>query len=198
MSNFLSKTFIDSNLSDTVFEILDLGTTTFTGVPIPIVSGLKSLYKTSQELKEKLFYQKLFEFLNEVKDIPQNERIDFHDKISKKGDDVWEKALVLLHDLDNTKKAKICGALFKNAVLNNIDYDDVERLSYVVNVLYYDDIEYFFDIKNNAKLLKQDGRLFKYINLGLVEDDIYYHDSMQKTNGYKISRLGNNFIKFSN
>lgn len=213
MGNVLSESITKSDLSDVLAQVADLTISTITGTSLPVATGLKSLYNATIEIKERLFYKKLLKFLNEIKDIPQSERIVFHDRITKKGSDVWEKMLVLIHDLDNINKATIYGSLLRNAIIGKIDYNDFKRLSYVIEVLYYDDIISFFDMTNAISGNDKNGELFKYLNLGLIKQSVRLsHSNLYNRNtslglhteqeelkediGYSISDLGSILIEF--
>ncbi|WP_025124393.1 hypothetical protein [Myroides odoratimimus] len=208
MSNFLSNSIIESNLGTILAQICDLGISAATGTTIPVASGLKSLYSATVEIKERYFYTKLFEFLDELKDIPQSKRIAFHAEVSKKGDNNWEEMLVLLHDLDNSNKARICGCLLKNTILGNLYYPDFKRLVYVVDRLFYDDLMYFIKTNKNI-ILEKTEKISIFINLGLVEPEEFLENEKNKTklptiseihkglNTYIINNLGEKLRTFS-
>lgn len=170
MNEFVSKALAKDNLSELVTQIGDIAFKQFGESEIineiPFISILKKVYDFSKEIKEVYFYQKLFEFLDQVKDIPIEERKLFLSKIERKGDKVGEKVLVLLNSLDDVGKAKICGLLLKNTILGNIQYDDFKRLTYIIDVLYYDDLKLFMD-KSGVK--STNGISLRYVNLGLMD-----------------------------
>lgn len=118
---------------------------------IPVFGIAFKGYSLYKKLTETFFTKKLLNFLFELKDIPQFERENFISELESKKETskAGEKLLITLNRLNDTEKAAIIGRLFKKTILGKIEFNDFNRLSYIIDNTYIEDLE---SLKNNEYL----------------------------------------------
>ncbi|WP_373399570.1 hypothetical protein V8V91_07665 [Algoriphagus halophilus] len=161
MTNNELGDFIDSNslgesankliksTEETLGAGVDLITTTFTGLPgysllKPFIDGLKD-WKTRVELKQLAYFFKEFESLN------QNERSEFSLMIQNNDEDFTERLFYYISQLNDKKKARLCGKLGVQYARKKIDSDQFMRLIQIVNKANYLDLVSFKDLVDQFK-----------------------------------------------
>ncbi len=110
---------------------------------IPIFGTLYKAFKTTQTIRDAIFAKKLFKFLTQLKDIPQDKRKAFVDKIEEKEGEkvkVGQKLLVIIEQLDDIDKAEIIGNLFCATINEKIEYENFLRLSAMVQRAFLPDL----------------------------------------------------------
>ena len=129
------------------------------GRQIPVFNILHSLYQAGVAIKEQLFIQKIIKFWEPLSNVPYEERLKFVEGIDQnpKQKRVFGETLLLLIDrADSLEKPSILGRLWKHHILENISYEDVMRLSYIVNRVYMSDLNYLTrfssDLKSNPDI----------------------------------------------
>ncbi|WP_316762357.1 hypothetical protein [Pedobacter aquatilis] len=148
--NSIDKSFGETLLSDEALSIvkeyseLGIDSVLKDGLlkDIPLIGTLVSLYKIGGSLKERNEFKKIAVFLNQLSDIPIEQRIAFQKKLEEKDqyrESTFEKVLLLLSRLDETQKAELVGNLFKLYILEVISKEKFLRLSGIVErILLYD------------------------------------------------------------
>jgi hypothetical protein len=140
------------DLSPEILETtLDLLTDSEVLKEIPIFGlGFKS-YSLYQNITEAFFVKKLLKFLYELKEVSFQERQKFIDELESKNETkkAGEKLLVTLNRLNDIEKAEVIGKLFKKTILGEIEFEDFNRLSHIIDNSYINDIKL---LKNNPHL----------------------------------------------
>ena len=167
-----------------------------------------SLYKS---ISESFFTKKLLKFLIELKEIPLLEREEFISQLEfkKETNKAGEKLLITLNRLDDDEKASMIGKLFKYTILGEIEYDDFNRLTYIIDKGYITDLKL---LKDNLYLyhMNDDIKINLY-QIGLIKQsisDIKRERKLQISTGgiqadiqpkltYKINTIGSIFIKYA-
>ncbi len=110
---------------------------------IPFFGTLYRTYRATLSIRENIFAKKVYSFLFQLKDIPQQERKAFTEKVTKDENlkyKLGETLIVLLDKLDNLNKPEIIGNLFKAVIEENLSYDLFLRLSSMVYRAFLPDI----------------------------------------------------------
>jgi len=139
---------------------------------IPIISTIFGSYNAATTIQDKLFVRKLFAFLQELKDVPEDKRID---QIIKIEDDpkyktkVGEKLLHIINKTDDIDKASLVGKFFKAFLENKFDYD-----KFISGVLCIDrtplpELLHFIKSDFNRINLDKDDGASQYVTYGLME-----------------------------
>lgn len=141
----------------------------------PVVGNLVKLIKVGFSVPDKLFLNKLGEFLLELQKIDLAERAKFVDELDndiKHKKKVGANLLILLDRLDDIEKPALIGKLFRAHILGEIDYHTFRRLSAAIDKVFLPDlikIHDFGDDDANAKAGEDDASL-SLINAGLLVD----------------------------
>lgn len=109
------ETIIDSKLPESVFK------------EIPFLSTIFGSYNALKSIQDKLFIKKLLTFLNELKSVSQEQRINQIIKIeddTKYKTKVGEKLLFIISKCDDLDKSSMIGNLFKCYLEEKISYDE--------------------------------------------------------------------------
>ena len=110
----------------------------------------------------------MLKFLFELKDIPFEKRIKFINQLveKKETNKAGEKLMIILNRLNDIEKAKIIGRLFNHTILEEIEFEDFNRLTHIIDNAYINDIKL---LKNNAHLGYIDNDVKSNLSqLGLV------------------------------
>lgn len=143
MSNEIVKSFKQTIASDeTIGLVKDYAEIALDSIlkdgmlkEIPIFGTLVSIYKIGSSLRDRHNFKKIAIFLNGLKDIPEVERQAFLSKLheeDKYRESIFEKILLLLERLDESRKAEFVGNLFKLYIMEVIDKNKFLRLSGIV------------------------------------------------------------------
>ncbi len=112
---------------------------------IPVFNTIVTLYQAGIEIRQQLFIKKVVNFLRELSDTPFEKRQRFVEEIEKnpgKKREFGETLVLLLDRADSIQKPSILGRLLKHHVLGSITYEDVTRLSFIVDRVYISDLNY--------------------------------------------------------
>lgn len=169
----LTKTLANSDLREVTTSIAEsiIDSTMNDGIlkEVPILGTLVGLSKTVGKIKEALFIKKVVYFINEVKDVPPEQRekivreIDMSEKYRLK---LGEKLMYILDKADDHEKSQLIGRLFKSFLLEEIDYDTFLRCSVVIDRSIMEDLYYFIDADWEQLSIEEAG---DYINWRLFE-----------------------------
>jgi len=110
---------------------------------IPFFGTLYKGFKAAIGIRETIFAKKVFSFLNQIKEIPLEERKVFIEKLESKKEfrqKVGEKLIFLIERLDDLEKPEIIGRLFKATIKEKITYDEFLRLSLIVDKAFMPDL----------------------------------------------------------
>ena len=139
---------------------------------IPIFGIAFKSYSIYQKVTESFFTKKLLYFLFKLREISQSEREKFITEIEVKSETqkAGERLLVILNRLNDVEKAEIIGRLFKKTILGNIEFNDFNRLSHIIDNAYIDDIKL---LKNNKHLSYINEDIKSNLNqIGLLNQSI--------------------------
>lgn len=139
---------------------------------IPIFGIAFKSYSIYQKVTESFFTKKLLYFLFQLREISQSEREKFITEIEVKSETqkAGERLLVILNRLNDVEKAEIIGRLFKKTILGNIEFNDFNRLSHIIDNAYIDDIKL---LKNNKHLSYINEDIKSNLNqIGLLNQSI--------------------------
>jgi len=140
------------DLSPEILETtLDLLTDSEVIKEIPIFGLGFKFYSLYQNITEAFFVKKLLKFLYELKEVSFQERKKFINELESKNETkkAGEKLLVTLNRLNDIEKAEMIGKLFKKTILGEIEFEDFNRLSHIIDNSYLYDIKL---LKNNLHL----------------------------------------------
>ena len=151
---------------------------------IPVVSSMVSIFRVGMNIKERIFFKKLLIFLNAIKEIPLEDRVDFLSKFKEeKVKELGEKIIFLIDQLDD---------LQKSIIIANIDNRMFFRLSSAVQKGFIDDLTFLRD--NFDKEISGYEAIGLY-NLGLVGITGFNEVEPDKTE-YKANYLGELLAKY--
>jgi hypothetical protein len=121
---------------------------------IPVFNTIVALYQAGVEIHHHLFVRKIINFLRELSSIPLEKRWKFveeTEKNPKKKCELGETLLLLIDRADSLQKPSILGKLLSNHILGNISYEDVTRLSYIVDRVYISDLNYLLKFESGVQ-----------------------------------------------
>ena len=144
---------------------------------IPILGTLFSLFKISNNIKDKLFVKKLIHFLENIKDIDKTQRKKIINKIDSSNKykiKVGEKLLYILDKAEDYEKTSIIGIFFKAFLQEKINYAQFLKICQIIDRVTKDEINSFlkgnyfnedFDLPFPISIEK----VSSYVNVGLFE-----------------------------
>ncbi|WP_111672807.1 hypothetical protein [Algoriphagus litoralis] len=141
----LVKTVIENGGSDILSNLgeitLELVTNNEAISQIPIIGTLRSLYKITNSISDRIFIQKILKFLRELHTLSFEEKEKMKRKIEKdKKNNIGENLLEIVNKIDNNNKFKIIGQIFRSYINEEIDFENLLRLSQIVNNSYLPDL----------------------------------------------------------
>jgi hypothetical protein len=166
-----TEVFVDAKLAEGVLKEL------------PVTNILIGTFKALTSIQDALFVNKLSAFLNEIKDIPLEEREEMISKIDsseKYRTKVGEKLMYIIDKCDDTEKAQLTAILLKAVALKKIDYDSFLRCALVIERCMLDELKEFVlhDEVNYSIEYYSD-----YLSWGLLEFAPFYIE-LEETNSY--------------
>lgn len=166
---------------------------------IPILKTVSALKNTYIFIRERLFFNKLYYFLKEIDSIPQEDRIIFFEKNSKKIDKLEGKIIFYLENMETSEKVPFLSNLFKNLISEKITFEEFNRLSFIINSLTYTDIEVFINNASNtfdetpASILYSKGLII--FKSAILNDAINEVEKFYVGREYALSFLGETLKK---
>ncbi len=140
---------------------------------IPIVNTLVNLVNFGNTVNKSLFTKKIYQFLFELRNIPQDKRNKQINKINNSMEyqnRVGETVIEILEKIESDGKPQIIGKLFKGVIEEEIDYHTFLKLSHIVKNLFYFDI---VELKEKYDGEYIEGRVDKSLQLnGIVQNNI--------------------------
>lgn len=172
----LVETIKDSDLSDVAGELTEVGIDAFLdeGVlkNIPVINVIHGLWKTGVAVRDYIFIQKLLMFLDELAEIPREERVQMIEQLEQDStyrENVGENILLILEQLDHLEKAKYAGRAFSAYCKGYIDSETLERLLVAIDRIVLRDIPHLqLFIKKPGSLDKAITQSFLNAGLGYV------------------------------
>lgn len=171
---------------------------------IPIFGSLLKLSTIGFNIRDQFFAKKIYNFLFEIKDIPQAKRLSFIRELEEKDDlkqTVGETLLILLEKLDHMEKPKILGRLLKAKMNGDIDLSKFMRLASVVDKVFLPDI---YKLANYVdKMHYEENVNESLIYLGLIYDPnagrggmIVHGSRSPEVIKHTITNLGKDLLKY--
>jgi hypothetical protein len=128
----LAETVLDSALKEGVIK------------DIPGIGLLYSIGKAGADIRNQIFIHKLHKFLYELSDIPQEDRVEFIEKLNNSEEyrnSVGEKVISILDKADESEKAKMIGKLLKACIQGNYSFNTFLRISFIINNTFVGDLK---------------------------------------------------------
>lgn len=144
ISEGISEVALDSLIEDGILK------------DFPGISFITGTIKTTLHIREKIFAKKILTFLSSLKDIPNEKRQLFINKLNqKKGfkQKLGETVIVLLEKIDNLEKPIIIGNLFKAYILEKISIEEFTKISSSVSRVDINDLMKFARYKEEKNTL---------------------------------------------
>ncbi len=111
---------------------------------LPLVGGVVGVIKFGNSINKFLAAKKIYKFLFELHDIPENKRVKKIDEINgskKYQSSVGEMIFELLDRIDSDGKPEIIGKLFAAVIEEKIDYRTYLKCAHIVKNIFYYDLE---------------------------------------------------------
>ncbi|AZI55152.1 hypothetical protein EIB75_07815 [Epilithonimonas vandammei] len=130
----IGEAIIDSNLEDGILK------------DIPFIGSIINLNKGFLSIQDRIFSKKMISFLYQLRDIPEDKRINAIQKIEDSKEErikAGEKIIYLIDKADDHIKAEFIGILFSEYVSENLSYEEFKKCSEIINKTYLDDLKWF-------------------------------------------------------
>lgn len=113
--------------------------------PLQTINSLKKYYTT---YREKAFEEKLSSFIQEIENLSEDEKSKFIEQTGKNENQLFEKILRILEQLDEKKKAEIVGKLFKGLVKGKIQSNTFYKLCKLIDQIMIEELEFFLKVSS--------------------------------------------------
>lgn len=176
----LTSSIIDSDLSSIPADILEISIDQCINdgflQDIPIVKTFVGIFKTGKNIQDLLFFNKLIEFLSNLKDVDVDKRRKMVAQIDGSGQyqlKVGEKLLYILDRCEDHEKAGYIARLFKCFINEEINYFYFNIIVDLVNNMPTAILQSFLSIDIDAphKIKREMAEL--YIRYGLMYSAIH-------------------------
>lgn len=174
IDNSMIETLKESNLPSVLG---DLGEITIDSIfeegvlkELPIISTMIGLWRTGVAIRDFIFIRKLLKFLEELSEVPRQERIEMIERLEKDTDyrdKVGEEIVLLLDRLDSVEKAKFTGRAFSAYCKGYIDVDTLRRINYAIDRVLLRDLSELNKFSSDPGSVKP-ATLQNFINAGLA------------------------------
>lgn len=183
----VAEVMLDQNLADGVLKDLPL-----VGIPV-------KLARAQQSISEELFIRKLARFLNDLQDIPAEDRAklldDFPDG-SEKQRVLGENLLLALERLDDIEKPAVLARFFAARMRSEIDYITFTRLARALekfNMELLPNLRWYYTRAEPA--METPDEIIHELSLaGLVTAGLAGSGTLGGAAGYRHSSLGKTFL----
>src|SRR5690606_23827155 len=92
-------------------------------------------------ISDHLFVQKILKFLRELETLTDKEKAKMKYKIDNaKNNKIGETLLEVINKIDDNKKPKIIAQIFKSYINGEIDFQEFQKFSQIVNKSYLPDL----------------------------------------------------------
>ena len=158
LSNSLSKTLVESDLSNVTFDILESSVDASLlndGFlrEIPILSSIIGIGKTIISVQNYLFTKKIIAFLSGLSNISKEDRKEVISKINADpnyNQFVGSKLLFLIDNAQDHISARLISKLFVAFIEKKMTYKEFCKASLIINKIDYYDLEIFLNIPDEA------------------------------------------------
>ncbi len=137
---------IDSFISDDILK------------EIPVVKSFLGVYGIVNKVDEYFFAKKINRLLFEINEIPLEQRLKSIKEINDSKEfagTVGERLLETLRKIESNNKPQLIGKLFRAVLNQKIEYRQFLRLCHIINLTYYDDLEWLAN-NNNGNYVEDD------------------------------------------
>lgn len=199
----LIRTVVGDNLGDVIFDVAEviLDQNLADGVlkDIPIVGVLANFAKTRQSVSEELFVRKLVRFLNELNNIPIQERKKLLEKYPDSSDEqrvLGENLLLALERLDDIEKPAILARFFSAYIKSEIDYLTFTRLSLSLgkfNLGLLPNLRWFYSREKNREDTPEEI-IYELSLSGLIKIGLAGSGALGGSARYLQSNIGKSFL----
>lgn len=178
LGDSLLKTIIQSDAVEAVAEIAEVTADQLINSTllqdIPLVGTISKLAKAGQYIQEERFAKKIKKFLLSFQDVKPKEREKFESKLNEDPEyaqEVGEKIIVTLHQLDDLHKAEIVAKMFKAHLRDEITKDVFYRLIRAIEKAFYQDL---IDLPNIDQTSRNYSMIYEQLaGTGLVKTQDY-------------------------
>lgn len=111
---------------------------------LPLVGGLVGVIKFGNSINKYLSVKKIYKFLFELHNIPQEQRVKKIDEINKSEkyqSSVGEMIFELLERIESDGKPEIVGKMFAAVIEEKINFSDYLRCAHIVKNFFFYDLE---------------------------------------------------------
>jgi hypothetical protein len=150
MTNNLGKSLSESIASENLLDlaatvgdtIIDMSIESGVIDGIPILSNLSALYKAQKDIREKIYLNKIRNFLSTLAKTDAQKRKEFLENLNKKGkmEKFGETIILILEKSDEIEKPSIIGRIIVGHIEGHMDYTKAMRLVSIVNRSYVSDL----------------------------------------------------------
>lgn len=199
----LIKAVVGNQLGDTIFDVAEvmLDQNLAEGVlkDLPLVGIPVKLARAQQSISEELFLRKLARFLNDLQDIPAEDRAklldDFPDG-SEKQRVLGENLLLALERLDDIEKPVVLARFFAACMRSEIDYTTFTRLARALekfNMELLPNLRWYYSRVEPA--VETPEEIIHELSLaGLVTAGLAGSGTFGGAAGYRYSSIGKTFL----
>lgn len=125
----LLEAFLDSKLADGVIR------------SIPILKTIYSITRGVLSVRDYLFSKKIYKFLIEMGELNPIQRQQFFNNLPPREKERFAETLLMLLDkITDMDKAVILGMIWRGCINGDINYDEAQRLSHILDIVFIDDI----------------------------------------------------------
>lgn len=114
---------------------------------IPLVNSITAIFKTGASIRDALFIKKVLIFISTIQEIDLEKRKTFLLKLNEIKENkfrLFEKLIFTIDKIDESKKMKLLGKVFKHLIVGNIDLIQYFRICRVIEDMLLDEINFFF------------------------------------------------------
>jgi len=152
LSNSLEETLKNSDLQNVTIGlaevVLDNLLNDEIAKDIPIINTILGLWKTSIEIKDRLFLKKIIYFISGLSNTPINKRKQMVDEINNSGQyrtRVGEKLLYIIDKCEDHEKSQIIARLFAAFIEQKLRYKEFLRSASIVDRTMIEDLNWFIN-----------------------------------------------------
>lgn len=142
---------------------------------LPFVGIVLKVVGVATAVKERLFLKKVAKFLSALRDIPQEKREQFREKLAVEPEfqaRVGENLILLIDRHEHLQKALILGLVFGAYIDERISYEQFQRLASSIDKAYIGDLEHLADLYATIPALDEASAQSLY-SAGLVRAEGY-------------------------
>lgn len=201
----LIRTVTGSELGDVVFDAAEvaLDSVLSEGVlkELPVVGAIAKIIRAGGKISEELFIRKLLRFLQELKDVPIDERqqlLKNYPSGSPEQQELGENILLAIEKLDDVCKPEILGRFFIAFVNEEVDYLTFRRLTMSLERFNLSLLPYlkWFYLREGEQLDLTEDIEHELSLAGLVTVSLAKSGTFGGSANYVGNNLGRQFIKY--